>query len=161
MPKYRPETARRKARKLVKACLDADLNESEVARREGVSQQAINQRIQKNSQVKKTFTELMDKEGLSDKYLRKKIKEGLDASKVVGYLNNKVEGTQKISDEFVEVPDMHCRHKYLVTALEVKKIIKVNGNEKGVNVSTIIFNIRDKSGLFTRTEAEVLSHKRS
>ena len=62
----------------------------------------------------------LEQAGVTDEVLATKLQEGLDASKVVGYLNNKVKGTEKVSDEFVEVADYHVRHKYLDTAFKLK-----------------------------------------
>ena len=66
------------------------------------------------------FQELLEQNGLTDKELIKVLLEGLKATKVIGYLNQKTNGTQKVSDEFVEIPDYHCRHKYLEAALKLK-----------------------------------------
>jgi len=66
------------------------------------------------------FQELLEQNGLTDDALVKVLHEGLQATKVVGYLNQKIDGTQKVSDEFVEIPDYHCRHRYLETALKLK-----------------------------------------
>ena len=62
----------------------------------------------------------MDKQGLTDDKLMQILNEGLNATKVVGYLNNKVNGTQKVSDEFVEIPDYATRHRYLETLVKLK-----------------------------------------
>ena len=159
MPRYTQETAKAKAKILTKLYAENNLNQSRVAEKEGVTRAAINQRF-KQPIVKKTFAEMMDKAGMSDAYLRKKIKEGLEATRVVGYLNNKVDGVQKVSDEFVEVPDMHCRHKYLTTALEVKGIIKYNGNGKGGN-QVVIIRIEHPDKLLTPAQAELISPQRS
>jgi len=142
MPRYRPETEKLKAKILTKAYIKSGFNQSRLAEKEGVTSQAINQRFSHNRAIKKTFAEMMSKAGITDTYLRKKMKEGLEANRVVGYLNNKVDGVQKVSDEFVETPDMHCRHKYLVTALEVKGHIKHNGNGKGISIVNIMYGYR-------------------
>jgi len=68
------------------------------------------------------FREFLEQNGLNDNELIKVLKEGLQATKVVGYLNNKTNGTQKVSDEFVEIPDYNCRHRYLETALKLKHL---------------------------------------
>ena len=67
-----------------------------------------------------TIKELMDKMGISDEKLLNVLIEGLEANKVLGYLNNKVNGVEKVSDEFVDVPDHAVRHKFLDTALKLK-----------------------------------------
>jgi len=140
MPRYRPETAKAKAKKLAKAYSKAGFNQTRLAEKEGVTSQAINQRLKK-APVQRTLEEYLDK-AFPKSYIQNKFKEGLEGNKVVGYLNNKVEGTQKVSDEFIEVPDLHCRHKYLVTLLEVQKIIKHNGNGHTGTGNVIIQIIR-------------------
>ena len=95
MPRLKPETAKFKAGKLIKAYQDAGFNQRELARREGVSQSAIAQRLNKPF-VKKTMAELMDEAGLDDVYLAKKIKDGLGSK------------------------DLNIRYKYLMSALKVK-----------------------------------------
>ncbi len=104
MPKLKKSTAKRRARKLVKDCEKLDFNESALARKEGVSQQAIHQRMQR-TYVQETMTEIMEKQGLTDKALVVVLKSGLGAKK-----------GKKI--------DYFIRHKYLGTALDLKGHIK-------------------------------------
>ena len=58
---------------------------------------------------KPSFIELLDKSGLTDNLLQNKLKEGLDATRLVIY-----------GQEVLEPPDHANRHKYLETALKVK-----------------------------------------
>lgn len=93
--------------------------------------------------VQRIFQELLQEMGVTKDKLAQRLNEGLDATKVVGYLNNKVKGTQKVSDEFVEVPDYQIRHKYLTTALECLDIIKYNNKvDVKVNNTVNITNIK-------------------
>jgi len=140
MPRYRPETEKLKAQKLIKAYQEANFNQHELARREGVSQPAIFDRLHK-PYVQKTLAEYLEKH-FPKSYIQKKFKEGLEASKVIGYLNSKVDGVQKVSDEFIEVPDLRCRHRYLVTLLECQGHLKHNGNNKGITVINIVYGHR-------------------
>jgi len=116
MPADLQEYREIKARNLVKSYIDNNCNQSAVARKVGTTSQAINQRLQ-TPLVKKTLADYLNKK-FNKKYIQKKFQDGLEAKKVVGFLNNKVDGAQKVSDEFVEVDDLHCRHKYLRTLLE-------------------------------------------
>lgn len=150
MPKYRPETEKAKTKSLIKAYSKSGFNQSRLAEKEGVSQAAISQRL-KRAPVKKTMAELLDRIGVTDSYLNKKIKEGIEAQRVV--INETCDGEK--------VPDMYARHKYIVTALELKGHIKHNGNGKGVSVSTIIFNFRNSNGLFSESETSLISSERS
>ncbi len=74
--------------------------------------------------VRNIFKMRLLEKGITFYRLAKVLDEGLDAKKVVGYLNNKTQGVEKVSDEFVEVPDYPTRHKYLNTALESFEVIK-------------------------------------
>jgi hypothetical protein len=66
------------------------------------------------------FIQLLEKTGVTDERLSKKADQLLDAKKVVGYLNSNVKGAEKVSDEFVEVPDNPIQHRTLETMLKVK-----------------------------------------
>ena len=81
--------------------------------------------------VQIAFQQLLDKQGITDKKLSEVLGKGLDAEKTVGYLhqykkkgkNGKVEKIQPdeiISSEFVDVPDLPTRHKYMETAYKLK-----------------------------------------
>lgn len=142
MPKYRPETEKAKAKILTKAYVESRLNQSALARKVGVKRASINQRLNRPI-VQKTLAEYLDKH-FTKNYIKTKFKDGLEADKVVGYLNNKVDGVEKISDEFVEVPDLHCRHKYLVTLLECQGHLKTNGKNGGVSIVNINYGYRNK-----------------
>lgn len=69
---------------------------------------------------------IMEKKGLDLGSLLEVVVEGLKANKVLGYLNNKTNGVDKVSDEFVETPDHATRHKFLTTALELLKLLKAS-----------------------------------
>ena len=65
---------------------------------------------------------LMEYMGLSDHKLLHKLTDGLDANRVIG-VNGK--DATASTDNFVEVPDYSTRHKYLTTALTLKKRLEV------------------------------------
>jgi len=90
------------------------------------------------------FQELLEQHGLTDNVLVRVLQEGLQATKVIGYLNQKINGTQKVSDEFVEIPDYHCRHKYLETALKLKNkfLDKKDTKEEIANNNSSKFGVR-------------------
>ena len=91
----------------------------------------------------KGFENILKKAGISDNRLATRLSEGLDSVKVVGYLNNKVKGAEKVSDEFVEVPDMYARHKYLLTALELKGHLRKDKEGEGTKIINIIYGHRE------------------
>lgn len=76
------------------------------------------------------FSNLMEESGLTDAYLNKKLDEGLGATKQIGARKIvqgarvgheiKVDSTTD-TDDFIEVADYAIRHKYLETALKLKK----------------------------------------
>lgn len=132
MPRYSSETVVTKAAKLTRDYFNTpDLCKADVARKRGVSRQAITKQINKLP-IQKIFAEYLKKD-FNHSYLRKKLKEGLEA--------NKINRMQKVSDKFVRIPDMHCRHKYLVTILACLGYLKYN--EDGMpNISLTINNIK-------------------
>lgn len=150
MPKYRSEIAKAKAKALIKLYIRNGLNQRALAKERGVSPQAIGEQL-KRPIVQQTLAEYLQK-SFKYKYIKTKFNDGLEANKVVGYLNNKVEGAQKVSDEFVEVPDLHCRHKYLVTLLECQKYLKHNTNGNGVSISNIVINFKSPQGFISDKE---------
>lgn len=64
----------------------------------------------------------MEMLGITDKALQSKLQEGLDANRVIG-VNGK--DATASTDNFVEVPDYSTRHKYLTTALTLKKRLEI------------------------------------
>lgn len=79
------------------------------------------------------YEDFLEEAGITDHLLQQKIIEGLDASKQLAsrifVKNPKKATTQKgelieateTTDDFIEVPDFAIRHKYLETALKLKK----------------------------------------
>ena len=156
MPKYTKKIQKEKDNKIIKDYIDSGFNQNEMAKRLGITQSAVSQRLARLEKTG-TFSQILEEYGITDIELAKTMKAGLEATKVVGYLNNKTQGTEKVSDEFVEVPDHHCRHRYLETALEVKGHIRQNNTK--ANVAAVIINFGNKSGLFTEAQAEHISHQ--
>lgn len=71
--------------------------------------------------------------GLTDKALAKHAQEGLNATKIIGYIQNykqsekgleKIKPEETISNEFLEAPDWSARHKYYDTILKIKGQLK-------------------------------------
>ena len=142
MPKLKDSTARFRTRKLVKSCVDNDFNQEAIARQEGVTQQAISQRLQKKP-VRDALTKYFDSRKIAKK-IAKRMDEGLDAMKSVG------------KDE---VEDLHCRHKYINTYMQVTGRIKTNGNG-GANKTTVIIyghrgNNRDSDSTLRNSEGRL------
>lgn len=70
------------------------------------------------------MAELMDKAGLTDAVLARKLKEGANAKEIKYFAH---EG--EVTDER-EVIDHNTRHRYVTTALEVKKHIRAEEDAK-------------------------------
>ena len=122
MPKYRPETAKAKATKLIKAYQKAGLSQTKLAKEEGVTKEAINQRLKK-APVQQTMAEILDKAGVTDTYLGDKIKEGCEASETIVHGKGKKKTT-------IQIKDLKTAHRYVTTALEVKKHIRADEDVK-------------------------------
>lgn len=122
MPKHTDYIAKAKARRLTKLYAQKGLNQAAVAREEGVSRQAINQRIHKDAVIK-TMSEILDRAGITDDFLAEKLKEGINAVECRFVKKGK---------KFVlkNIKDFGTRHKYVVTALEVKKHIRTEEGDK-------------------------------
>lgn len=69
---------------------------------------------------KLNYEDFLESAGITDKLLQEKIVEGLDATRTVSAVNTGKNATADSTD-FVDVPDFMARHKYLETALKLKK----------------------------------------
>lgn len=127
MPKYLPATAKAKAKKFTKDYLSAGLNQSKMARRRGVNKAAINKAL-KQPAVQTAIAEVFEQAGITDKKLAQRVNEGLDATETKFFQHNgRVKQTR-------EVVDYDKRHKYVQTALEVKKHIKADEDTKPITI---------------------------
>jgi transcriptional regulator with XRE-family HTH domain len=124
MPYLKPETARLRAAKLVKDCFDNGLNQSALARKEGVSQQAINQRFNKLP-VGTPLQAALKKIGITTAYKAKKFKELLESK-------NK----RSLNFKTIEVPDNQTRASVLKLMCQVDKDIdgEKSGGVKIINI---------------------------
>jgi phage terminase small subunit len=129
-PKKKENGLTIKQRKFLKLYLETG-NVSQSALKAGYSLGQSGFENLKKPLVQYAFEMLLEKQGLTDKKLSQVLADGLEAEKVVGYLhqykkkgkNGKVEKIQPdeiISSEFIDVPDIPTRHKYLETAYKVK-----------------------------------------
>lgn len=128
MPKYTKEVAELKARNLTKSYISSGLNQSEVARREGVTSSAINQRL-KHLPVQTPLQEALNKIGITTRYKAKKFKELLEAKKLQG-------------EALVETEDNAARVATLKLICQVGKDIDGDKNDTGVRVINIIHAYR-------------------
>jgi len=153
MPKYKPITARLKAKKLTKSYITSGLNQSAVARKKGVTRQTINDQIHKKP-VRDMLERYLDSNKLKKK-LRQVAMEGLEANKVIGYIHQykkdgdgeieKIGPDEAVSNDFIDnTPDHNIRHKFWRDIMTIKGHIKNNGNgnSKGVSIINIIYDHR-------------------
>lgn len=94
------------------------------------------------------YTDFMEAAGVTDKLLQDKLLEGLDSTKQIG-ARKIVQGARtgheiKVdastdTDDFIDVPDYAIRHKYLETALKLKKRLtdKIDVTSDGDRIQTI------------------------
>jgi len=75
------------------------------------------------------FDELMEEIGIDDRILLQKLKEGLDATKVISCNviaidKEGMKDADSMTKDFVDVPDFLARHKYLETSFKLKGKLK-------------------------------------
>lgn len=95
---------------------------------------------------KLNYSDFLEEAGITDKLLQQKIMEGMEATRTVSAkIIGKTADSQ--TDDFIDVPDFMARHKYLETALKLKKRMGGDGvtipidNEGGA--IQIVFKRRD------------------
>jgi hypothetical protein len=130
MPKLKKETAELRAAYLVKSCLANGLNQSALARREGVTQQAINSRF-KHLPVQTPLQAALRKIGITTAYKAKKFKELMEAKKL-----------QSINFQIRKVSDNVTRAVTLRLLCQVEKDIDNDKNGSGVKIINIIHAYR-------------------
>jgi len=129
MPTLKPETARLRAANLSKSFIASGCNQSEVARREGVTSQAINQRF-KHLPVSTPLQAALKKIGITTAYKAKKFKELLESK-------NK----RSLNFKTIEVPDNQTRASVLKLMCQVDK--DIDGDKSGgVKIINIIHAYR-------------------
>lgn len=98
--------------------------------------------------AKLSYVDFMEVAGVTDKLLQDKLLEGLDSTKQIGARKIvqgartgheiKVDATTD-TDDFIDVPDYAVRHKYLETALKLKKrLVEKSDTNVDVKISNIV-----------------------
>lgn len=106
--------------KLAQVVVDTGANLTQAARRVGLTPQAVQKRFH-NPEFQSVMTKALEKAGISDTILAKKIKEGMSATKPVQVGSGEYATYETIDDH-------PTRHKFIVTALQVKGHIKTTGD---------------------------------
>lgn len=138
-----------KATKLSQVVIESNGNLAEAGRKLGVSRQAVSKALD-TPLVQSVMTQALEKAGISDSMLAKKIKEGLNAKKPVMVETDDIMENGQVRKVEVEIDDHPTRHKFVVTALQVKGHIKTTGD---VNTQVNVDN--SKTQVFTGLAADV------
>jgi predicted transcriptional regulator len=145
MPKYRPETAKLRAKSLIKPYIRNNFSQVKTARELGVSQPAIAQRL-KQKPVRDLLQKFLDSEKLEKALIEVGI-DGLKANKVISCNVVAPDGegmkdANSMTKDFVDVPDHQSRHRFWHDLLVAKGKLKTNGNGDGVSVVNIVYAYR-------------------
>lgn len=141
-----------KQRKFIKYYLESG-NVSQSALKAGYAFRQTGGDTLSKAVVQEAFQMLLDKQGITDEKLNQVLGEGLDSTKVVGYLHQykkkgkkgkveKIQPDEIISSEFIDVPDMPTRHKYLETAYKVKGKVKDKVELSGADGEPLILELK-------------------
>ena len=122
MPKLSDATATVRAEKFVRDLKSVGGNQSELARRQGRTPQAVSNQA-RQPYMKSVMDQLLDKAGVTNKFIADKIKEGCEAKKLVYVENGDSEDGEKVR-EYDD--DFSTRHKYIETALKVKGHLRID-----------------------------------
>ena len=95
--------------------------------------------------AKLSYTDFLEEAGITDKLLQQKIMEGLDSTKTV---SAKIisKGADSQTDDFIDVPDFMARHRYLETALKLKKRLIERQEVSGPDGQSLQFVIQPGGG---------------
>ena len=141
MPKLSLATQKIRAKTLTKDLQAVNGVQSHLAKKRGVTRSAISQQL-KRPYVQKQIALLLDKNGVTDKFIVQNIKEGMKADKVISaYVHvsksspdvDNLEANEKTTD-FVDVPDWANRHKFTETALKLKGHLSQESNKEPVQI---------------------------
>ena len=146
MPKYTKATERAKAKKLAKTCIENNFNQSAIARKEGISHQAVNQRVNRQP-VQDCLAEFLESKELKKKLIDIGL-EGLEAKKPIGatILMDDDGKTVKAPDEgAIAVKDFAVRHKYWHDLMIASGGIKLDKSQQGITIVTVVYGHRSKS----------------
>ncbi len=136
MPKLETKTAKLKASRLTNLYVSNGLNQSAVARKEGVTRQAINQRL-KHLPVQSELQTALHKIGITTKYKARKFKELLEAKKLQG-------------QAYIKTSDNSVRIATLKLICQVNKDIE-SDSSSGVKIINIIHAYRKEKDAPTNT----------
>ena len=149
MPRYRPETARAKAKQLTKIYLQNHQDGARTAKVMGTTRQNVCQRLQK-APVQKTLQDIIDRNlkraGITQIKVYKRLDQELDATRVISAVISP-DGRDRDANgqtcDFIDVPDWNARDKAIDKSLTLMGHIKqTNGNGKGTSILQIFYGYR-------------------
>lgn len=141
-----------KQRKFIKYYLESG-NVSQSALKAGYAFRQTGGDTLSKAVVQEAFEMLMEKQGITDEKLNQVLANGLEATKVIGYLHQykkkgkkgkieKIQPDEIISSEFLDVPDMPTRHKYMETAYKLKGRAKEKVEVTGKDGEPLILELK-------------------
>jgi len=99
------------------------------------------------------YESFLEEAGITDNLLQKKIMEGLNATRTI----SAVKGTSANggTTDFIDVPDFLAQHKYLETALKLKKRLteRVDLTSKGQRVLVLPSELLEKNGITSNSKS--------
>jgi hypothetical protein len=158
MPNYKPEIKKARAKILAKDCIKSRLNQSTVARKLGVSHQAINQRIHR-APVQKTLQEMINRNlkraGISATKVYKRQYEQLDGTRIISAVvspDGKDKDANGQTCDFIEVPDNNARDKAIERCLTLMGHLK---QHNGKNETHLHLTIEHKEKIRERLQSRL------
>jgi len=149
MPRYRPETAKAKAKELARIVIKNRLSQTKTARELGCTPQNIQQKVNREP-VQKTLQDIISRNlkqaGTSMRKVYRVNDKQLSATRTISAVISP-EGKQKDANgqtcDFVEVPDWNAIDKAVNrTLILVGHLKQSNNNGKGVSVINIVYDHR-------------------
>lgn len=123
-------------KKLIKAVIETDGNQTQAAKKLGIRTQSLHKRIQKNPHIKQAILnvreEALKKAGLSRSIIYKRVREGLDA-KLVTVVDGKLVR--------LNAPDFKERREHAKIGLQLHKDLDPDKEQSGTNIAAVIFAI--------------------
>ena len=120
MPRLNERTKKLRAQKYIKDLEASGFSHTNLARKEGVTVQAIINRENKPfvQAALNKMAKHLDKVGVTDKFLAKRIKKGIFSKHIIPQRSDK---DGNIIQDREEVDDNSNQHRYLETALKLKR----------------------------------------
>lgn len=132
-PKHKPTPhltrteSQKRDRRLIRIILkNPEMPHNEAMIQAGFSKKTANSQSKRTVERSRILTPIMqalEKAGINDDHLADKIKNGLECTKVISatVIHKDNNGKTEQMDDFIEVPDNPTQHRYVDTALKLKR----------------------------------------